>query len=219
MESTGIRTTTRTPRSRFSQVVEDELLRLRTTQRTGAAQPIWESHRVIHWHVRIDYIILSLDIKQRNSGLWSNLMSPQEQLSEYPVGIEVPVLWGDQDAFGHVNNVIYFRWFESARIAYFEKIGLFDLLSQSGVGVILASIKCDFLSQLIYPDRACIAARVTRIGNSSMTMQHSLISKATNHVSATAYSTVVTFNFEKNTSERVPDDLRRNISELEGQQL
>ena len=40
-----------------------------------------------------------------------------DPLAGYPVRIEVPVAWGEMDAFGHVNNVVYFRYFESARIA------------------------------------------------------------------------------------------------------
>ena len=46
------------------------------------------------------------------------------ELSEYHSVIRLPVQWGDQDAFGHVNNTVYFRWFESARIAYFQHTGI-----------------------------------------------------------------------------------------------
>jgi acyl-CoA thioester hydrolase len=46
----------------------------------------------------------------------------KELISTYPVIIEIPLAWGDMDAFQHVNNVVYFKHFESARIAYFEKI-------------------------------------------------------------------------------------------------
>ena len=52
---------------------------------------------------------------------------PSSLLATYRVVIALPVFWGDQDAFGHVNNNAYFRWFESARIAYSERIGLLDL--------------------------------------------------------------------------------------------
>ena len=40
-------------------------------------------------------------------------------VADYPVVIETPVAWGEMDAYGHVNNIVYFRYFESARIAYF----------------------------------------------------------------------------------------------------
>jgi acyl-CoA thioesterase FadM len=55
-----------------------------------------------------------------------------ENLMEgYPVVIEVPVAWGEMDAFGHLNNIVYFRYFESARIAYFHKIGLIDMMTKN----------------------------------------------------------------------------------------
>jgi acyl-CoA thioester hydrolase len=40
----------------------------------------------------------------------------------YPVVIEIPIAWGEMDAFQHVNNIFYFRYFESARIAYFGRL-------------------------------------------------------------------------------------------------
>lgn len=39
-------------------------------------------------------------------------------IAQYPVVVEVPVAWGEMDAYGHVNNIVYFRYFETARIAY-----------------------------------------------------------------------------------------------------
>ena len=52
--------------------------------------------------------------------------SSTDLLAEFPVVLTVAVQWGDQDAMQHVNNVVYFRWCESARIAYFGRIGLAD---------------------------------------------------------------------------------------------
>jgi acyl-CoA thioester hydrolase len=58
----------------------------------------------------------------------------QDLLKNYPVVIEIPIAWGDMDAFQHVNNIVYFRYFESARIAYFEKLNLNDQMIQTGIG-------------------------------------------------------------------------------------
>ena len=49
-----------------------------------------------------------------------------ETLGRWPVTLEIPVQWGEMDAFGHVNNVVYLRWFESVRIAYFERCGVLE---------------------------------------------------------------------------------------------
>ena len=81
-------------------------------------------------------------------------------LADFPVVITLPVQWGDQDAFGHVNNVVYFRWYESARIAYLDAAGLGSMMSQEGIGPILASITCNYRKQIKYPDSVHVGARI-----------------------------------------------------------
>ncbi|MEX0586451.1 MAG: thioesterase family protein, partial [Pirellulales bacterium] len=71
-------------------------------------------------------------------------------LADYPMSICLPVQWGDQDAFGHVNNTVYFRWFESARIAYLDRPELRAAMPDSSLGPILAAIRCDFRRQVTF---------------------------------------------------------------------
>ena len=54
----------------------------------------------------------------------------EKLLADYPVVVETPVAWGEMDAFGHVNNIVYFRYFETARIAYFEKLDVPEFLGR-----------------------------------------------------------------------------------------
>src|SRR4051812_13915641 len=100
---------------------------------------------------------------------------PNELITE-PLIIALPVQWGDQDSFQHVNNVAYFRWMESARNAYFQEAGLNQLMASQGVGPILASIKCDFRRQLTYPDSLLVSASIQQIGRTSMKMSHRVYS-------------------------------------------
>jgi acyl-CoA thioester hydrolase len=136
------------------------------------------------------------------------------ELSEFPVVIRWPVQWGDQDAFGHVNNIIYFRWFESARIVYLHRVAL-ERKEESQIGPILAAINCNFRRQLNFPDHVQIGARVTRLGNSSFTMVHRLYSEAQRAVAADGESTIVVFDYQQQRSCPIPDTLRRAIEELE----
>ena len=80
----------------------------------------------------------------------------------WPVSLDVPVAWGDMDAFAHVNNTVYLRWFESARIAYFRAVGVLDRRESDGVGPILARATIDFRKPVTYPDRIVVSARVPR---------------------------------------------------------
>ena len=146
------------------------------------------------------------------------------ELALFPAVIRLPVQWGDQDAFGHVNNIIYFRWFESARIAYLERIGLGDkhagtLSTGENVGPILASISCNYRRQVKYPDTVLIGARITRIGRSSMTMSHMVWSEAHQSLAADGESAVVVFDYKANQPRRVPDEFRALIEKLEGRKL
>ena len=63
----------------------------------------------------------------------------KELIGDYPVVIDIPIAWGDMDAFQHVNNTVYFKHFESARISYFEKIDFLEVMNKTGIGPILAS--------------------------------------------------------------------------------
>ncbi len=89
---------------------------------------------------------------------------------EFRQFIPMTVRWGDMDSIGHVNNVQYFRYGESARIAYFDPLGKEDPAFWKEHGIILASMACDFLAQVRYPAELEIGTRVTRIGRSSVGM-------------------------------------------------
>ena len=137
-------------------------------------------------------------------------------LDSFPVVIELPIQWGDQDAFGHVNNTVPIRWFESARIAYMGRVGLSDLFAQRKVGPILASITANYRSQVHFPDSVLVGARVTRIGRSSLTMDHVAVSLGHQKVAVEGTSTLVVFDYVAGRAEPVPESIRLAIEALEG---
>lgn len=139
--------------------------------------------------------------------------------AKYPVVIALPVFWGDQDAFGHVNNNAYFRWFESARIAYSERIGLLDLFRAERIGPILASIACDYRRQLNFPDTVRVGVRVTRIGRTSLGLEHAIVSQSQLAVAAEGTSTIVVFDYRANRPFPVPTSIRQAIEALEGRRF
>jgi acyl-CoA thioester hydrolase len=142
--------------------------------------------------------------------------TPKPLLSDFPVVIVLPVLWGDQDAFGHVNNNAYFRWFESARIEYFQRIGLLEMLAADRIGPILASVACDYRRQLHFPDTIKVGMRATKIGRSSLGLEHVVVSQKHDTVAAEGRSTVVVFDYRAHKSHPIPQALRQAIEGLEG---
>ena len=140
-----------------------------------------------------------------------------ERLREgFPVWVTLPVQWGDQDAFGHVNNTVYFRWFESARIAYGGRIELSESGEGHEIAPILAAITCNYRRQLKYPDTVHVGARVTRIGRSSLTMEHRLVSQFSGAIAADGDSTLVAFDYLAQKPVPIPPAVRTRIEQLEG---
>ncbi len=135
---------------------------------------------------------------------------------DFPSVITLPVQWGDQDALGHVNNIVYFRWFESSRVAYMNNMGLRAERGSEPMGPILASIHCDYRRQLTYPETVHVGARVVRIGRSSIDIEHQVRCDSHDQVVAEAKSTLVVFDYEKQSSVPVPEAMRQAIAEAEG---
>ncbi|HVX60465.1 MAG TPA: thioesterase family protein [Pirellulales bacterium] len=142
-----------------------------------------------------------------------------DPLAHFPAVIALPVQWGDQDAFLHVNNTVYLRWCESARIAYLDNVGLSDLMEREKIGPILAAITCNYRRPVTYPDTVRCGARISRLGRSSLTMEHRIYSEGQDCLVADAQSTLVVFDYNRQVSQPIPDDIRRKIEEIEGHRL
>ena len=139
-------------------------------------------------------------------------MSPKPD--DFPIKISVPVQWGDQDAFEHVNNVHFLRWFESARIEYLQKCGA--RISSESVGPILAAVNCDYRRQVRFPDTVIVSASVAKIGNSSITIQHYMWSEQQElALVAEGQSVVVMLDYQSQKTVSVSDEIRQRIEELE----
>ncbi len=135
---------------------------------------------------------------------------------DYPIIFSIPVQWGEQDMFGHVNNVVYLRWCETARILYLEAIGLWELLRTIKVGCILAQLTCNYIKPVTFPDTVHVGARVTKIGNSSFKMEHAIFSETLGLV-ADADSTLVVYDYNVGKSCAMPAEVRAAIASLERQ--
>ena len=134
----------------------------------------------------------------------------------YPVVIEVPVAWGEMDAFGHLNNIVYFRYFESARIAYFYKLDLIDMMTRTGIGPILASTSCRFKIPLTYPDKVLVGAKVVSIEEDRFMMGYGICSTSHQKVAAEGDGLIVTLNYRENKKVQIPGELKQRILDLEG---
>ncbi len=130
----------------------------------------------------------------------------QRPLASFPIVVEMPVAWGDMDAFAHVNNTVYLRWFESARIAYFERVDALGIKARTGIGPILASTQCRFKVPLTYPDSVVAGVRVRpdSIGDDRFTMEHAVWSVRHERIAAEGDGVIVTFDYEAGRRAPIP---------------
>lgn len=129
--------------------------------------------------------------------------------------VPLTVHWGDMDSLGHVNNAIYFRYVETARINYFDELLEYDPTIWGGEGPILAEIQCTYVNQLRYPADIEVATRTTRLGGKSMTVNAAIFNKGSETVAAISSAVVVWFDYKKQVAVRIPDRVRDRIRSFE----
>jgi acyl-CoA thioester hydrolase len=139
----------------------------------------------------------------------------KELLEHYPIVVEIPVAWGEMDALGHVNNIIYFRYFETARIAYMRKIDFIPALAQMDVGPILASIDCKFKYPVTFPDTLSVGVRTTNIADDRYTMEHCVVSHHARRIAAVGEGIIVAYDYRVKKKALLPESVKRRIKELE----
>jgi acyl-CoA thioester hydrolase len=142
------------------------------------------------------------------------MVDVDETLAKYPVIVRQPVVWGDMDYYRHVNNVVYFRYFENARLEYFRRIGWFEFEEKTGIGPILAATTARFRRPLTYPDDIAIGARVIEIGEDRFTLDHVIVSAAQQKVVTEGTGLVVVYDYAEQRKVALPEELRRRIAEL-----
>ncbi len=133
----------------------------------------------------------------------------------WPVALEVALAWGEMDAFGHINNAVYFRWFESARMSYFERLGWPALQHRTGVGPILHSTRARFRAPLTWPDRVTVTTRVSEVAADRFTMLYEVRSHALDRLAADGSGLIVAFDYRQLAKAPLPDEIRHRIAEVE----
>ncbi|MCD2519524.1 acyl-CoA thioesterase [Massilia sp. G4R7] len=88
--------------------------------------------------------------------------------------MRIQIRWGDMDAMGHVNNTVYFRYIESARIAWLDQVGALPDPTASSEGPVIVNANCSFLKQLTYPGEIEVSTFVGPPGRSSIEVTHEI---------------------------------------------
>ena len=140
----------------------------------------------------------------------------QEQLKQYPVVLRIPVQWGDMDAAAHVNNLVYLRWSESGRIAYFDAVGLdISFASEEVAGPILGWQECKYIFPMVFPDTAIVGTRVSEILPDRIIMESAVFSEKHQRIAALTTQRIIPYDYKNLCKVALPTSWKKAVEEIE----
>lgn len=128
----------------------------------------------------------------------------------------IEVRYADVDAQGHVNNAVYFTYFEQGRARYLQQVGLWDGRDFNALGIILAEASCTYRAPARYGQALQVGVRTVRVGTKSLEFAYTLQDAADGRVLAEGRSVQVAFDYRRGESIPVPDSWREAVRRFEG---
>ena len=126
----------------------------------------------------------------------------------------IAIRFRDLDAFGHVNNAVYFTYMEMARVEYFKHLGLLADEFPSPF-FIIAEATCQFKAPILMTAQLSIQARVSRLGNSSFDMEYQFVDTADGRLLAGGRTVQVMFDYAVGRAVPLPDRWRQTLMDFE----
>ncbi len=138
-------------------------------------------------------------------------------LAEFPVVVDLPVAWGEMDAMGHVNGVVFIRYFETSRFTYFARLGpALEGMGTADRGWILASLTCRYRAPLTFPDTVSVGTRVAAVGIDRYLMEHRVVSHRLEKVAAEGDVLIVAYDYRAGGKTPLVETDRAAIAAIEG---
>ncbi len=139
----------------------------------------------------------------------------QEFFVKYPIHTKINVVWGEMDALGHVNNVSYFRYFETARIDFLTQTGLLSVLSDPTSSPVLRDTYAQYKRPVTFPDTLYIGSYITDIKSDRFTMRYEAFSESQQAICTTGYANVVMFNMKTGQKSPISEDMLAVLKQYE----
>ena len=133
--------------------------------------------------------------------------------SDFKWFIDLQSRWMDNDAYGHINNVIYYAWFDTAVNRFLVDNELLDYQNDTVHGIVIES-KCTYLKEFTYPDVAQVGLKLQRLGNTSVAYDIGLFHVGDDDAAALGYLVHVYVDTQTRQPVRVPDTVRAGIEAL-----
>jgi acyl-CoA thioester hydrolase len=141
-------------------------------------------------------------------------------MKDFPVVAHIDVRWGDMDALLHVNNIVYFDYFEIARVVYLDRIGMATPgPAWRDFGWVIGSTCCRYKAPVTYPDTLAVHTRVGALSDDRVLMEYRAVSKKLDKTAAEGEALLVGYDFGAGRAAPIPAGLRQTILDLEGRTL
>lgn len=138
---------------------------------------------------------------------------PQITRAEYPHIVAIPTRWMDNDIYGHVNNVVYYAFFDTAINQYLIAEGGLDISNGDVIGLAVET-HCQFMQSLVFPDIVETGLRVATLGNSSVRYELAIFKHAEPYAAALGYFVHVFVDRETRRAVAIPPTLRAALARL-----
>jgi acyl-CoA thioester hydrolase len=139
--------------------------------------------------------------------------SPAPAREDYRVFYPIDTRWADNDIYGHVNNVVYYAWFDSAVNRYLIDAGGLDIAGGEVIGFVVSS-GCEYRAPVSYPEAIEAGLRVDRLGNSSVRYGVAIFRAAENSACAHGHFVHVFVDRATNATVSIPPSLREALARL-----
>jgi acyl-CoA thioester hydrolase len=136
-----------------------------------------------------------------------------ETRADYPHFLVIPTRWMDNDVYGHVNNVVYYSWFDTVVNRYLIEAGVLDIAKSRIVGLVVAT-NCTYFASIAFPDEVHAGLRVAHIGTSSVRYEIGIFRNGDQHPSAAGEFTHVYVDRASNRPVAIPFDVRVALEQI-----
>ncbi len=136
-----------------------------------------------------------------------------ETRARYPHFATIPTRWMDNDVYGHVNNVVYYAYFDTVINRYLIAEGGLDIARGAAIGLCVES-RCTYRKAVAFPDDVDAGLRVAKLGRSSVTYEIGIFSHGEDHAAAEGSFVHVFVDRAARTSVAIPDAIRAALSRL-----
>lgn len=139
---------------------------------------------------------------------------PQPQTrSLYRVFRPIGTRWADNDVYGHVNNVVYYSWFDTAVNAYLIEQGVLDIHAGEVIGLVIET-QCHYFAPLAFPQTVHAGLRVAHLGRSSVRYEVGLFAEGEDLCAACGHFIHVYVDRQTRRPVPLPDALRKTLETL-----